>query len=241
MRAIQGKASYEEVDALRRALAENPPAAETEGERLAYFRGFLAACKRSKDEESRLLKFQDLLFRVASQLDGNLRYVPANDRFSYEEMVSIGYGAVLEVIRKKREPSRSDVAGAIRHRIVDAAREQFGYRENVPKRAAEKRKLRSGQRVLVGDDGDEVPLVEALGKLDAPATEGEILWDAIKVRAAKKFGPDSRFLDMLALRIQGLSLKEIGEKMGFTESRASQIFSEHQEWMERELAPLAAV
>lgn len=241
LKALEGKASPDEIDTLRRALAENPPGLTSEGERLAYFRGFLAACKRSKDEESRLLAFQDLVFRIASELAAKRRHWQETERFSYEEMVSIGYEAVLEVVRKKREPSRADVAGAIRYRIVDAARSEFGHRTKNPEKREFKRRLRRGQKVLVASDGEETPLVETLGDVDPEPHDGEALWLAIQKKARARFGPQSRFLDILHMRIKGHTFAEIGTVLELTESRVCQIFANEREWMERELAPLAAV
>lgn len=236
LQAIQGKATSDDVDALRRALAENPPEIASEGERLAYFRGFLAACKRSKDEESKLLAFQDLVFRIASELAAKRKGWAETDRFSYEEMVSWGYEAVLEVVRKKGKPSRADVAGAIRHRIADAARAQFG-RLGTPRRDALKL-LRASQGGALGEDGEEARAIDDCGASDPEIDDG--VWDVVRARASCP-GVDPRLAEMLELRAEGMTFAKIGERFGITESRACQVFAEHRDWMERELTPLAAV
>lgn len=223
-------------DVLRRLMLESPPPVDTEGERLAFYRGFLIGREKKEREEERFKEYQDLAYRIASELDR--KYGRAPERMSYEDMISHAYEAVLEMIRKKRAPARGEVAMCIRNRIKDAYRMQFGRDgfETVGKRV-----VRGRQYVDASEDGEESWLVEkTAAPQEARAEKGEELWEAVRLRAAQKFGSDNRFIDWLALRIQGLTFKEIGERYGLTESRVCQIFTDNQAWMEEALLPLAA-
>ena len=234
-RALLGQAILQDglsADALRRMMVEHPLPPDTEGERLAFYRGFLIGRERKEREEERFKEYQDLAYRIASELDRKYRGVP--DRLSYEDLISHAYEAVLEIIRKKRAPERSEVASCIRNRIKDAYRVQFG-REGF--QTVEKRNTRGKQYVDVFD-GEETWVAENQA---APRADGsEELLESVRLKAAQKFGSDHRFLEMLELRFQGLTYKEIGERFGLTESRTCQLFKDQEAWMEEALLPLAA-
>jgi hypothetical protein len=223
------------VDVVRRALAEAPPASSTEGERLSFYQGFLKGCEHKHREDSRFEQYKDLVFRICSELSMQFRQGPGS--FGYEEMVSIAYEAVLEVVRKRREPSRNDVAGAIRYRIRDAARERFGRTES---QKARKGRVNFAGEAAVGreSDGTVENAIERLAvSRDRHALDDTDLYRAIKEKTEAELGP--RFADMLVRRMEGATLKEIGKAYGLSESRVCGLFNEHKEWMEENLAPLA--
>ena len=207
-------------DTLRRFAVEHPPDLKTSKEKLAFYRGFLRGCGRREDEAGRFESFKDLVYRIAEDLDS--RWRGNSNRMSYEDLISAGYEAVLDVLRQKREPSRPYVAGVIRNKIRDEYRSFFG-------RHGEKHKSSS-----LEEASESLANVEPMSELEA-----EDFWSEIERRIDVNLSPDSRFAGMLKMKIQGKTLKEIGEHYGFSESLACRIFAEHREWMEQELLPLA--
>lgn len=232
-------------------MATSPPDIATDEERLAYYRGYLAGTGRQEYEGARFAIYQDLVFRIAAEQDR--RAGRRSARLSYEDMVSLGYEAVLEVLRKKRDVERSAVAACIRRRLIDEGRVRFG-------RISICRHVKSGEvyasdsrkkAVIYGQTGHHERLdgrtgaLEALAAQDDYTVEGDDLWGEMLVRLEKKLvGPgreklDERLEAVLHGRIQGKKLKEIGEELGVSESRVCQILAEARPWLEEHILPLA--
>lgn len=226
-RALARRMGTDTLDALRRAMVETPPPLSGDDALLAYWRGYVSGAQRAKNESERFQQYQDIAFRVAAELDGKWRNVSADRRLSYEDLVSIGYEAILEVLRKKADPPRAVVGQAIRRRIVDAVRDQAG---------------RHGQKSLcmvsvMGEGEEETAVVDVL-----PAAQGvapDDLWDEIEERCES--APDERLESILRWRGEGLTQLEIAKKLNLTESRVSQIVIANRGWLEENILPLVEV
>lgn len=221
LRKLHGVPMDKALDVFRRGLAEHPPELSTEEEKAAYFRGFVAGAKRSREESDRFERLKDLCHRIAAE----------NRSRNYEARVAWAYEGLLAFIRKPTEwPSldaeRKVAAQAIRFYIIDRLRAEgpFG---------------RSGLRryetdVLSGHVNEKGESLLHPVAADSDKTGGNDLWnelEAVIMEAARGGHVDERLADMLHMRIQGHSMKEIGERMGFTESRACQIMQNHQGWL----------
>lgn len=216
----------EEIDAARKAMAEDPPGITTEGEHLAYYRGFLAGSRRTRDESERFQKYQDIAFRVAAELDAKWRGLSADRRLSYEDLVSIGYEAVLEVLRKKTEPPRAVVAQAIRRRIVDNIREVAGKQGQ---------KIIRTMSAVMGDEGEAELAVLMPAAVDPDASRND-LWGEIEARCES--APDPRLELILKGRSEGRTLAELGVTLGVSEARVCQLVTENRGWLEEHILPL---
>lgn len=221
----------EQMDAMRRALLDAPPTIASEDGLLAYYRGFVAGAKRSGDESERFERYQDIAFRVAAELDRKTRRWDPSNRLSYEDMVSVGYEAVLEILRKQREPARSMVAQTIRSRIVDEARRRFGSAS----RAGGRRMLITG---AFEDEEGPTGLLEGLAAQEGQDVDQAMLWE--RIQGLLEGAPvDGRLGAILRARLDGKKLWEVGEELGLTESRVSQLLSEARPWLEEHVLPLA--
>lgn len=201
---MAGKLSPAEVDAIRKAMIEAPKAIDDDEAAAAYYRGFLAGAGRAQSEAAEVEEMKDLVFRIAQEL--NQRFLGARQRLTYEDMVSHGYEALLECLRKKRR-ERPLVASAIRRRIVDATRERFGRRWEKPGEAT-------------GMHGEEEG-VDRIANIADERPEGlELLEDVFAAL------PDERTREIVRRRAAGESLREIGDSLGIHESRVCQLFGE---------------
>jgi RNA polymerase sigma factor (sigma-70 family) len=231
-------------DIIRKAMAEKPPALDTEEELLAYYRGFLAGVGRREGESERFEHYRDIVFRIAAELDRRFRGLSSSHRMEYEEFVSIGYEAVLELLRKQGAPDRQLAARAIRMRIKDAYRSRFLVRKMV-KGEVSSRYAPIHQTGEMADDGDPPRILDNVVSGQDLTVEGEILWDAVRSRIEERRGFSGWRPDQLASviqgRIQGKTLKEIGVEMGVSESRVCQILKEAAGWMEEKILPLVEV
>ncbi len=230
-RRITRHLSADQMDAMRRALIDEPPAIASEDGLLAYYRGFVAGAKRSQEESERFGRYQDIAFRVAAELDRKTRRWDPSNRLTYEDMVSVGYEAVLEILRKAKDPERSMVAQTIRGRIIDEARRRFGSAS----RAGGPARLVTG--ALEGEDGP-TGLLEGLAAQGSLEVDQRVLWE--RVQGLLEGAPvDGRLGLVLRGRLDGKKLWEIGEELGLTESRVSQILKEARPWLEEHVLPLA--
>lgn len=221
----------EEIDAARRALSEHPPELTGDGEMLAYFRGFMAASKRGAEENERLASYQDLIFRIAAEEEKRWRSV--THKLSYEDMISLGYEAVLHQLRLKRDVSRGVMAHQIRLRFADEARERFG-RAGFGTR---------GKLDVLGSSGetDDPDRVGILQTVPAASEEPSDLMAEVRSRLAW-LGEDldERIPWIVEERVKGRFLHEIASDLGVDESRVHQILKEAQPLLEKHILPLAA-
>ncbi len=219
------------IDALRKALVAAPPTLAGEDALLAYWRGYLAGARRGEEESERFRRYQDIAYRVAAELDAKQRRIDPTNRLSYEDMVSVGYEAALEVLRRQKEPARAVVAQAIRRRIVDEVRRRFG----ATSRAGGKVRLITG--ALEGEDGP----TRILESLEARGEAEEVgdLWERVQGLVAMASGIDERLETILQGRMEGKTLLEISREIGLTESRVCQILKEARPWLEEHVLPLA--
>lgn len=210
--AATTKASGAHLDVMRRALAEHPPELVTETESLAYFRGFIAGAKRSGEEGLRFERLKDLCHRIAAEG----KYVK-----HYEERLSAAYEALLSFIRKRRsfadvEQERKIAARAIRFGIIDWLRLEEGTRN------------RTGMVRRTGVMLSDVEIADMKADALHPAvndgTPAEI--ESIIEMSPRLSERERRVLRALAL---GKNLREVGEELGLTESRACQIVKEIRE------------
>jgi RNA polymerase sigma factor (sigma-70 family) len=210
-----GESDPSTLDALRRSLVEKPPEITDDEPALAYFRGYLSGVGRSKRESEDVEEYKDLVFRIAAEKNARMGKLSPSRRISYEDMVSVGYEALLECLRSnKRE--RPLIAVAIRRRLIDEYRRQFG-------RYADRLSVAGATNFQdCGEDGDVDMLAQVSAVYDEEP-EGELFDHVRKVMAECPGGP--RMAVFLWWRTEGLTLKEIGERAGLTESRVCQLFS----------------
>ena len=192
--------SEERRDKLRRHLSDHAPGLSSERTRLAYFRGYAAGAQRSEQESKRFDALKDLVHRIASEAHGKWHT-------SYEDAVSAGYLAALNYLRKvtPEDPThfRRKAAEAIRNGIIDSIRAVRG-------------RAKSG--------GKKQPV-----SLEAPeetVAAHDTLEDHAWLEALDLHGREKRIVKLLA---QGLNQRELGERLGVTESRANQLVKEIRE------------
>lgn len=203
------------LDLVRRALVEKPPSLEGEDASLAYFRGFMAGSKRSSEESSKIEAVKDVIHRIASEQGGK-----HGEKFlSYEDALSSAYMAALEAIRSRQCPEdpialRKMVSVVIRRRLVDTIRETHG-------RPDQANKLHVTLATNLKDDEENEGLDGLAGPVDSPERLGEAL-DGLH-------GLDGRDRQILELVSRGLLLREVGSRLGISESRVSQVLREIRE------------
>ncbi len=216
-RAIFATLPQQNVDVLRRVLAEAPSDLQGETEAAAYFRGYIAGAKRSGAESERFERLKDLAHRIAADFRREARTF-----VGYEDRLSFAYEGLLNFIRKRRPEGldliaeRKLAAGAIRHAIMDALRREgeFG---------------RSGVRnpspegfLGLGEDA-EMPSSLVLATQNSQDAPGADFYDLL---AGVSSGRSRAILEHLA---KGETLKEAGAAFGVSESRASQLVREVRE------------
>lgn len=211
------------LDAVRRALVERPPVIEDDSAAVAYFRGFLAGAGRAQSEAQDVEELKDLVFRIAAEEDSRMRSWLPERRLSYEDMVSIGYEALLECLRKKRK-DRGLVATAIRRRFQDEARERFGRGGH----GTEKKRDTLG-RSNYDDEEGETRLRHLSDTTRDEAEDNEYV-ESLLGRLS-----DPRTREIVRRRADGETFREIGETFGITESRACQLFGIAREQLEAAL------
>jgi len=221
---IRGVGYTPDVDVLRRALVECPPELHGEGERLAYFRGFMAAAKRNKEETERFERLKDLPHRIASE--------KASQRgIGYEEAVSAAYEGLLVFLRSREvsfsslEQERAYAAKKIRWSIDDYKRTEGPSRRG------------GGLRWIGGEDS----ISENGGSLvaDVATARDELDEEAMRLVIARAHtAPDGRLPAIVKRRSEGASLAEIGSELGLSESSICKIISGNRPWLEENILPL---
>lgn len=191
-------------DYIRKLMAYAPSKAETEGEMLAYFKGYLAGAKRTGAEDSRFSKLQDLCHRIASE-------VKQKSHIGYEEALSAAYEGLLGFIRKDKtwendEHERAAAAQAIRWAITDYKR----LHGDIGRTG----KVRNTSITFSQIEQEDNPIANGISSSDAlPSDLGSAL-DALDLKPVDR--------EITTLVSQGWKLKEIGDKLGITESRVGQ-------------------
>ncbi len=223
---MASKGGPAQMDALRRALVEKPPALESEGERLAYFRGLMAGVKRNAEETERFERLKDLPHRIASER--------ASQRgIGYEEAISAAYEGLLVFMRRKasgfasEEVERKVAAVSIRNAIVDYKRSEGPVDRRMNLRYI-------GGQAPVGEEGES--LLPSLAEHE-DRDSGSDLWAKIQERLAGRRDKGARLEEILHWRIQGLTQKECGERLGISESRVNQILAAERPWLEEHVLP----
>lgn len=206
----------EGVDVLRRAIVDRPPEIRSEEGMAAYFRGFVAGAKRSAHESARFESLKDLIHRIAAEQSRKVHAL------LYEDALSYAYAAALNYLRKATPEDeahfRKKAAVAIRNGIVDGVREHptrmiIGKRRHLFSRR--RQPVKFGNQFAVDDDGSTIE--KHLASQDAPGDE--IAPDLLS--SVEGLKPRERvILEWLA---QGLTQKEVGERLGLTETRICQI------------------
>lgn len=217
--ALGNRAAREGIaDIFRRALCDDPPELSSEEEKLAYFRGFLAASRRQEAEAERVEGCRDLVFRIASEVSRK-----SGRAISYEEAVSAGYVGLLNAIRYKSPPGdfRVFAANKIRGAILDDRRENGNVAMG---------SLRTSSQAINGglvlhdssmESVDGSSVVENIASLQAAQNAsgaGEMPEDLrVKLRA---LGLPERTMRILEAVASGHTLREAGEALGISESAA---------------------
>ena len=202
-------------DYVRKMMASAPTKAETEGEMLAYFKGYLAGAKRTGSENDRFSKLQDLCHRIASE-------VKQKGHIGYEEALSAAYEGLLGFIRKNKtwkndEHERSSAAQAIRWAITDYKRENGPVNLRRTKAAQQRYPVAFSQI-----EQEDNPLD---GRIASEAPHAE-LGVSIDLGALGIPERSKRILEGLAM---GKNQEEIGEELGLTGSRVSMLIREVRE------------
>lgn len=199
------------IDLGRKRLAEAPLTLSTNREKLAWMRGYMA--KSELWEEGRKVEqYQDLVFRIAGDLERRYGSIDSRLRLTYEECVSAGMETLLELARKGTLKSRPYIAAAIRLRIKDAARLKFG-------RKMEKRDV-IGVSIdtPIGESGESM----AQHIKDARVKPGAGVSD-LEALLAKQKDLSARDYFILTQYAQGVGYRGIGATLGISESRVVQL------------------
>lgn len=209
--------TFEQKDRLRRVLLEQPPEISSEGEMLAYCRGFLSGAQRSAEESKRFAALKDLVHRIAAEMARRLY------RLRFEDAVSYGYEAALRFLRNGKIPEdhihfRKRAAVAIRNGIKDCLRGTPTVPVIGPARALTRRgctgKALYGHQFAVSPKGESADL-------EVPARTSERTEvDPDRLNRVVGLKPLDRLI--LELYSAGYTCLEIGNRVGLTESRISQ-------------------
>jgi RNA polymerase sigma factor (sigma-70 family) len=219
-----GSVDPKTLDALRKALVEQPPALAGEKQMLAYFRGFMDGAKHREAETARFEECKDLVYRIARE---KAKSAPQ----AYEHYVSAGFEGLLDALRRANShigPLRPYAAVRIRGAIGDH------------QRAYAKAKAFDGiplEHILAPFE-DEV--VESLIEAKPPVPEADPDRDDPEVLSIlDKIGLEGRKRLVVLYLARGMTLREAGEKAGISESRVCQIVAgvrkEHGEKLRRVL------
>lgn len=235
---MRNELSAVDLDVLRRALVERPENLGSEAEAAAYFRGFIAGSRRRGEESERLERLQDLAHRIAAE-----QTVTSRGRFvGYETFLSHAYEALLSFVRNRslvftdEAHERRLAAKNIRWRMKEAWREESQERRTSGRNAGKQRlPVPEGLLGIEPDLPGPTALLEARG--GCPAEEDD-LWREIRRRIAAHHDGDERLGEIVWMRSQGHTFREVGEHFGVSEARACQIVSSEMEWLESEILPL---
>lgn len=217
----------EKLDVLRKALVEKPPALESEGERLAYFRGLMAGVKRNTEETERFERLKDLPHRIACERTSQVG-------IGYEEAISAAYEGLLAFMRRGRyafasEASERKMAAlSIRRAIIDYKRMEGPVDRHMNPRYI-------GGKDPQNEDGES--LLPTLAQHEDEEDGGDI-WEEIRRRLQERADKGVRLEQILRWRLQGLTQGECAERLGITESRVCQILANERPWLEKHILPL---
>lgn len=227
-----------DLDVLRRALVDSPETLESEAEAAAYFRGFIAGTRRRGEESARIERLQDLVHRIAAE-----QTVSSRGKFvGYETFLSHAYEALLDFVRNRNlkivdlEHERRQAAQAIRWRMKEVWRSEAQERKTSGRNSG-KQRLPVPEGLLGQREGMPSPSETLAARTDV-AVEQADLWEEIRRRIAANSSGDERVGEIVWMRAEGHTFREIGERFGVSEARACQILSEQMDWMEKEILPL---
>lgn len=222
-----------DIDRTRKIMSQANQPLTTEEAREAYVRGFFKGRSVQEAESTLITDNQDLVFRIASQV-----YDPnhPDQGSSYEDCVGYAYEGILDAARKYRPNNRAGAsfrafaAQRIRGAVLDALRER-GSRWMISPR----NRSYAAAAPMTGKDADGVAknLVEILPAGSCPDTqvvETEAKLDSEALFARIESEIDSRHAYVVRRCYEGITLSKIGEELGVTESRASQMRIQVRKW-----------
>ena len=192
-------------DFTRKLLASMPVALATEGEMAAYFHGFMAGIRRDGAESKSFERLKDLCHRIAAEV-GQMRGI------GYEDALSAAYEGLLVFLRRGKVwesdgHERRAAAQAIRCAITDYKRANGDVGRTG--------KVRNAQFTFSEIEQEDNPIAPGIASgADAqPWDLGEALGD---------LDLDPKDQEIMRLIAQGWKFKDVGEKLGITESRVGQ-------------------